>query len=131
MAAQGASRVLAAAFLNLTAVARAVAQTDELAILCAGREDRFALDDALCAGLLLERVAAQLGAPVEVDDAGRAATELARCIPVDAALLQGVAAGRALVAIGLGEDVEHCARLDAHDIVPEMQDRMIRLENAP
>lgn len=129
LAAEGAERVLAASFLNLGAVARSLQETDAgaLVLVCAGKESRFSLDDALCAGYLLrELVAARGGSGLELDDASRAALALAGSFDVDAELLEGTAAGAALVEVGLAEDLETCARRDRHDLVPFMNDRVIR-----
>jgi 2-phosphosulfolactate phosphatase len=126
-AAAPASRILVGSLLNLGAAARAAASAEALVILCAGREDNFALDDAVCAGLLLERLEVLLEAPPKLDDAGRASRLLAQSVEPDADFLRSVAGGEALVSIGLDEDVDHCARIDLHDIVPVMQERMIRL----
>lgn len=125
-----ARRVLIASLLNLGAIARAAAQSDDLAVLCAGREDRFALEDAVCAGMLLERIGEIRGQPLELDDAGRGALVLARQFTPDAGFLAETAAGQALAEIGLGGDTQDCARLDVHDLVPEMSERMIRLADA-
>lgn len=136
LAAEDADRVVAAALLNLGAVARSVAQADRLVLVCAGKEDRFSLDDAMCAGLI---IAAILGAPsgkkgkkkpppeLDLDDASRAVLALAGAYEPTVDLLVETAAGAALVEVGLGEDVAHCANRDAHDLVPEMRDRVIRL----
>src|SRR5512142_3182270 len=49
-AAASARRVLVASLLNVDAVARELAEGDqEITFLCAGREKRFALEDAICA----------------------------------------------------------------------------------
>lgn len=127
-AAAGADRVLAASYLNLSAAARAVASAETLVLVCAGKEDRFSLDDAVCAGLLLAR-ARELGPPgePELNDAARAALDLARSHRPDRDFLAGTAAGRALLQVGLGDDLPFCAQQDRHDVVPEMEDRMIRL----
>ena len=57
IAASTADRILAASFLNLGAVAEtvtdAVAAGSPLVVVCAGKEDRFSLDDAVCAGALI------------------------------------------------------------------------------
>lgn len=130
-AAASAERVLAAAFLNLDAAARAAAGAEDLVILCAGREGRFALEDAACAGRLLGRIREIRGEAPKMDDAARAARTLASALTPDVEFLRNVEAGRALIDIGLAEDVEYCARVDLHDIVPEMQERTIRLVHAP
>ena len=126
VAAAAAERVLVASFLNLSAVAAASASADRLAVVCAGREGRFAIDDALCAGMLLGRLEEQLGIALEVEEAGRAALTLAGSYGVDAELLADSASGRALAEIGLAEDVGWCARVDVEALVPELRDRMIR-----
>jgi 2-phosphosulfolactate phosphatase len=125
-----AERVYVAALLNLAAVARVVARAEELTILCAGREDRFALEDAVCAGLLLERISELRDEEPELDDAASAAVVLSESFTPDAEFLAETIAGQALAEIGLGGDAQDCARLDVHDIVPVMSERMIRLEDA-
>lgn len=127
MAVLGAERVVAASFLNLTAVADAVADAERLVVVCAGRAGRFSLDDAVCAGMILGRLEERADAPLAMDDAAAASRTLARGVSVDASFLGGTDAGRALVDVGLEADLEHCARLDHHRVVPEMHDRMVRL----
>jgi 2-phosphosulfolactate phosphatase len=127
LAAQGAERVLAGSFLNLSGVTRAVNGTERLALVCAGKEDRFSLDDALCAGRILRALIEDNGVDPELDDASRAVLALARDLEPDEALLRGTAAGAALVAVGLEDDLPVCAQVDRHAVVPEMHDRMIRL----
>jgi 2-phosphosulfolactate phosphatase len=124
-----AKRVHVAALLNLEAAARAVAREDEITVLCAGREDRFALEDAVCAGLLLTRIAQARGDALELDDAGRTAQLLSERFTPDADFLAGTVAGQSLAEIGLGGDTQDCARLDVYDIVPEMSEKMIRLQD--
>ena len=126
-----ADRVVIAALVNLSAVAGSVVDAEQLTIVCAGREGQFAIDDALCAGILVSRLADRLGAALELDDAGRAALALASSFTPDADFLMHTAGGRALAAIDLEEDVRWCARVDAHDLVPELSDRMIRSAGGP
>ena len=127
VAASDADRVVAGSFVNLGAVTAAVSGVERLAVVCAGREGRFSIDDALCAGMLVARLAERLGGALELDDGGRAAAALAEAVTPGPDLLLESAAGRALAAIGLEEDVRWCARVDALDLVPELADRMIRI----
>ena len=132
-AADGADRVLAAAFMNLSAVAEALADTRDLVVICAGRENRFALDDALCAGMLVQRYLEKTGhepgsaGEAILNDAGRVVLDLAEKYTVDEMFLRSTMAGRALVAVGLEGDLALCADLDRHAFVPEMKDRRISL----
>lgn len=124
LAAEDADAVVALSFLNLGAVASEVRDRERLLILCAGREDTFALEDAVCAGLLLERLRED-GVEVDPDDGARAALSLVRGHEVSEAFLASTQAGKALLAAGLGEDLEWCARLDALTVVPAMKDRTL------
>ena len=126
LAAAGADRVVAASFLNLSAVAEAILDAKHLAIVCSGKEDLFSFEDGVCAGRLIARLEERLDAPPELNDAAMAARALARSVSVDASFLRETAAGRALVDIGMEEDLPRCAEVDRHAIVPEMHDRMIR-----
>jgi 2-phosphosulfolactate phosphatase len=126
LAVGGADRVVAGSFLNLGAVARAVAGPHSLLLVCAGREDRFCLEDAVCAGQLVGRLVGDEGREEGLGDAARAAHRLARDVEVDGAFLASTQAGEALAAIGLEGDLELCARTDRHALVPEMHDRVIR-----
>lgn len=126
LAAAQAEQVVIVSFLNLDAVVGEVAQADQLAVVCAGREGQFSIEDALCAGMLLARLAELSENSLALEDAGRAVVALAKAFKMNAKFLAQTAAGRALAAIGLEEDVAWCAHLDAHDLVPLLEERMIR-----
>lgn len=138
LAAAHARRVLIGSLLNLGAVTAALdADGGPVTVACAGREKRFALEDAVCAGLIVERLTGRSGemadslAPAgdgECSDAALAARSLSMRYADDlAALLRGTAAGRQLIEAGLEDDIDACARLDRHAVVPELHDRQITL----
>jgi 2-phosphosulfolactate phosphatase len=99
--------VLLASLLNLSAVARAVA-SDHVVVVCAGFQGAFALDDAYCAGRIVQLLEA------ERTDAAIAAELVARAFPT---ALDGLNA-RTYGPPGLEEDIAFCAREDALDVVP-------------
>jgi 2-phosphosulfolactate phosphatase len=125
VASEGADRVLAASFMNLSAVTRELVGSSGLVIVCSGRENRFALDDALCAGLLVKNVVGDDPEGFQLNDAARVAADLAEKYSVDAEFLRSTAAGNALLSVGLESDLELCASIDRHSLVPEMRDRRI------
>lgn len=125
-AAAGASRAIAASLLNLTAAAGAAADGRDLVVICAGKDGAFSLDDVLCAGLLLKKILGADFKSTRLNDAAMAALALADHFAPDSAFLRSTAAGRALLDIGLDADLDVCAQCDRHDIVPEMNDRIIR-----
>jgi 2-phosphosulfolactate phosphatase len=118
------ARVLACAFTNLSAVAEEIAGVDDVVVLCAGREGRFSMADALCAGHLIARLVQDTEDGHELNDAALAAKTLASRKP-SKRLLLGTAGGKALAAIGLADDLAICAEIDRHDFVAEMVDQAI------
>ena len=110
-AAAGSQEVLLGSLLNLDALARAVRRRGEdVAVLCAGFKGAFALDDAYCAGRIVQRVGG------ERSDAAVAAAVLAAAFP-DAH--EGLTA-RTYGPAGLEEDIAFCAREGVLDAVPRL-----------
>ena len=103
--------VLLGSLLNLDAVAAAVRERGEdFVIVCAGFQGTFALDDAYCAGRILQLVDA------EPDDPAKAAEAIARAWP-DAH--EGLLA-RTYGPPGLEEDIAYCAQVSVLDVVPRL-----------
>lgn len=136
LAVEDADRVIAASLLNLSAAARAVSGAERLVLVCSGRENRFSLEDALCAGMILRKLEgdgrARKGkksrsSDLDSDDASRAVLALIRGHELTTDLLLQTGAGVALVEVGLQDDVLYCASQDRHQLVPEMWDRVIRI----
>jgi 2-phosphosulfolactate phosphatase len=111
-AAGACERVFLGALLNLRAVAAAV--DDDCVIVCAGFQGQFALDDAYCAGRLVDLLDA------EVTDAAKACGILARSFPTG---WDGIMA-RTYGPPGLEEDIRFCAQEDTIDVVPRFS-RMV------
>ena len=106
--------VLVGSLLNLDAVVAAARDADEVAILCAGVERAFAIDDAYVAG----RIAAALGG--EPDDAAVAAIRLAGAF---ATAEEGIGGGVSAANIRnahLDADIPFCARESVLDLVPRV-----------
>ena len=128
LAAEGARTVMAASFLNLGAVVDSLASAEKAVLICAGKEGRFSLDDALCGGHILLGLRAEGLLPRSGgNDGARAALSLARSIDVNARGLAATAAGAALFGVGLEEDLAVCAQRDRHPLVPKMENRVIRI----
>src|SRR5581483_7665053 len=116
-AAERCEEVLVASLLNLDAVVAAARGADEVAVLCAGVERAFAIDDAYVAG----RIAQALDG--EPDDAAVAAVRLANAFATaEAGIGVGVSAANIRDA-GLDEDIPFCARESVLDVVPRVVSR--------
>lgn len=134
--ARQAKGVYVAAFVNASAVVRALTSERDVNLLCAGTRGEITREDVLLAGLLVERL---LGAatwrvravhdalPLDVDDvllndeallalaAWRDSSANWRGLP--AALLESKG-GRNLERLGLASDIDDAAQRDRFDIVP-------------
>jgi 2-phosphosulfolactate phosphatase len=110
-----AGEVLLGSLLNLDALAAALRERGrDVVIVCAGYKGSFALDDAYCAGRIVELLDA------DRSDAAVAAAVLARAYP-DA--LTGLNA-RTYGPPGLEADIEFCARESVLDVVPRYAGRV-------
>jgi 2-phosphosulfolactate phosphatase len=107
-------RVLLGSLLNLDAVvAAARASGEDVAILCAGYKGAFALDDAYCAGRIVQELHG------EPSDAAVAARLVAASYPDAHAGLTARTYGPP----GLEEDIRFCARESVLDVVPRFAGR--------
>ena len=106
-AARQCEAVVLGSLLNLQAVAEA-ARGRDTQVVCAGFQGAFALDDAYCAGRIVQLLDA------DRTDAAIAAELVARAFPY---ALDGLTA-RTYGPAGLEEDIAFCARENALDVVP-------------
>jgi 2-phosphosulfolactate phosphatase len=103
--------VLLGSLLNLSAVARAARERGEdVAVLCAGFQGAFALDDAYCAGRIVQLLDGVRS------DAAIAADLVARSFPTTLEALSARTYGPP----GLEADIAFCAREDVLDVVPRL-----------
>lgn len=119
-AAQAAGAAVAA-LTNVGAAARwAAARGRDVTVLCAGEQGRFSLEDAVCGGILVERLLR--GDPgARLSDAARAAHCLGLLYGADPDRLKRDAAwARQLDRRGRAADLDACARIDTASVVPEI-----------
>jgi 2-phosphosulfolactate phosphatase len=111
--------VLVASLLNLGAVVDAARASgaDEVAVLCAGVEGAFAIDDAYVAG----RIVQALGG--EPDDAAVAAAQLAGSFATAEEGIGGGISAENIRNANLDDDIAWCARENVLDLVPRIVER--------
>ena len=108
-AASSCEHVFLGSLLNLDAVAAAARETGEdVAIVCAGFKGTFALDDAYCAGRLVQLLDG------DRNDAAKASELIARSFTDP----YGGLTARTYGPPGLEEDIRFCARENVLDVVP-------------
>ncbi|GLV47576.1 putative 2-phosphosulfolactate phosphatase [Thermus sp. LT1-2-5] len=123
-AAKTAKHVLLASLYNAHAAARLARElaTEEVAILCAGKEGRAGLDDLYTAGVLAEYLG--LLGEVEPEDGARIALAVKRAYQDPLEALSLSAAAQALKGVGLEGDVPFCAQVAKSAAVPLLSGRV-------
>ena len=129
LAVQGARDVVVASYVNLTGVTTmlraALRGGADIAIVCAGHERQFSLEDAACAGRYVHHIARRLSGN-DLNDAALAATLIDRKYGDNLLRLFNTAShGRALAAAGFEADLAVCAAVDSCPVIPIFQDRQI------
>lgn len=119
----GARRIYAAALINGPAVTAALARHGtgaDITIVCAGTKGRLALEDFLCAGLIVDGLAARQP-DLAMNDTAKAAqlgyVAAVACWPEP---LLNCSHAQSLVRAGFAADVEFCAQIGSNRIVPMM-----------
>ena len=129
--AKKASSAAIGCFLNASAsvafLRQALDASQPVTILCAGYEGRVALEDTICAGLILT----QLLDPSEassLNDSGLIAYALYQGSQEHLArALVGAAHTKRLMKLGFKDDVTYCAQMDTTDTLPMYRDGRIVL----
>lgn len=129
LAVQGARDVVIASYVNFSAVLsllRAAARGGtDIAIICAGRERQFALEDAACAGRYARAVSRRFS-HAELNDAAIACGLIDRRYGDHITrLFADSAHGKALAEAGFEEDLTLCAAIDTYPVIPVYADRQI------
>ena len=125
----GEGRVVAiGAFLNRTAVGTwLLGRGEDALMVCSGYEGIFSLEDAVCAGAIVDGMCGA-SASLTLGDTARACRVLwGRYASEMPGLLRDTEWGRHIVHIGLGADLDLCAQLDVTSVVPVMAGGRIRL----
>lgn len=125
--AQKAQTLLACSLLNARACAAyALELKKDLVLLCSGTQDVFALEDGLCAGLIIEELTNRCGDRFSICDFGIAMHACYRELRygLSEALLN-CANGQRLAKLGFLEDVLYCAEVNKWNLVPVVKNGML------
>lgn len=122
---QAAKEILIASFVNVSAVVDHVRKAgDFVTFVCAGKQGRFAIEDAACAGMLIDRLADQ--GDLDLSDGASAARALFQIHRQSIeGLLRECEHGRYLRSIGFEGDIEACSKVDSLRILPVVKEGRI------
>ena len=125
---QGARDIVIASYVNFTVVLAmmkvAASSNTDIAIICAGEEGGFTLEDAACAGRYVRAIPKRAG--VQVNDGASASVLIEKKYGENIAkLFKESAHGQALEEAGFGDDLVAAAKVDSYPVVPIYQERQI------
>lgn len=124
--ASGAGAIITASLRNATAVARFALQSAAdrgFLLVCAGRGQRLALDDLYAAGVIAthaQRLADEADLDLTLSESAELGLSVAETRELPLMLLRRSSAGRAVIDIGLENDLPWCAAVDATMVIPRV-----------
>jgi len=122
LAAAAADAAAVAALTNMDAAVRwAVAQGRDVTVLCSGENGRLSLEDSVCAGVIVDRLAAE--AAIDATDAAIVARRVGQYYARDLArLIEDSTWARKLTRAGREADLAACLAFAGAEMVPVLVD---------
>lgn len=131
-----AKNCLLCSFVNISAIVDHVNSIDEdFIIICSGKLNDFCLEDAVCAGMLLNKL--NVGRNLEMKDSEIASMHLCN----DLAMLMNTPSqdkilkmfhlsehGKYLSSIGFEKDLEICSKIDSYPSIPIFRNGVVKLK---
>ena len=126
---QNARDIVIASYVNFTAVLAmmrvATSSNTDIAIICAGEEGSFTLEDAACAGRYVRAIPKRSDS-IQTNDAAAASVVIEKKYGDNIAkVFKESSHGQALDSAGFGDDLAAAAQVDSYPVVPIYQDRQI------
>lgn len=123
-----AKKIVAGAFINLTAICNWLKVQDEnILLVCSGWKNNFNLEDTLFAGAVVEQLK---DSNFRIDDPATAANDLYHVAKNDLdAYLKKTSHSERLKALGIEKDIEFCLKVDLTTAIPILDgDRLVKLQ---
>jgi len=130
-ASRTATSVIIACFNNLTVAVNHLVQKDlDVVLVCSGKNNQFSLEDAVCAGMMADQLRRKCTETYRATDEAFSAVLLYRHFKDDlSGLMHFSEHGRYLKRIGMGTDLEYCARMDSLPVVPVLKNGFLGLQD--
>ena len=120
-------------FVNITKIIGFIKEVkQDFLLICAGRANafsNFSLEDAVCAGMIVHKLAGGKPAAVEVTDSSLAAQSLYKTYGRSLLkMMKNTEHGKYLTEIGFLEDIKIAATVDSYAILPVLTGNVIKLK---
>jgi 2-phosphosulfolactate phosphatase len=121
--------MLVGAFVNLSTVAACVREAGhDFVIVCAGSSGMFSLEDAVCAGGLIQKLGEDTRLTLTLSDAAHAALTLHKTFGRSILrMMKSTEHGRYLSEIGFEQDLAVCAAVDTVPVLPHLAGSVVKL----
>ncbi|HHS50353.1 MAG TPA: 2-phosphosulfolactate phosphatase [candidate division Zixibacteria bacterium] len=127
IACRDADEVLIGAFINMPSLIDEIQHAERLLLVGSGKLGRFAIEDAICAGMIFEELVRKGKRPVPQSDSAVCAKWLfERFLASPDDTLAHAEHAQYLCSLGLAEDVAFCTQIGSHRIVPRFQDGIVK-----
>lgn len=115
-------------FVNISQVAQFIKELNQdFVILCAGNNGMFSIEDSVCAGMLIRKLAEDGSSELSLSDGAIAATMLHKGYAKSLLkMIKNSEHGRYLAVIGFADDLPVCAGIDTIPILPQLVGNVIR-----
>lgn len=127
-----ARHMVVGSFINLSKVVEFIAQVnDDFLIICAGNTtvpNGFSLEDAVCAGMIIQKLQEENKLKLDFTDSSLAAHALYRSFGRSILkMLKNSDHGKYLAEIGFEEDLKVCSKVDSVLVVPLLMGSAVKL----
>jgi 2-phosphosulfolactate phosphatase len=120
-------------FVNMSAVVDFLKEPErDFTIVCAGNNGLFSLEDAVCAGMVINRLSGGKPATLDLSDGALAAATLFKSYGRSIVkMIKSSEHGIFLQQIGFGDDLPVCAGVDTIPVLPLLEENVVRLKREP
>ncbi|MBN1398051.1 MAG: 2-phosphosulfolactate phosphatase [Bacteroidetes bacterium] len=120
-------------FVNLSTVTSFMQEENkDFNLICAGRINsigNFSLEDAVCAGMIIQNLLKNESLSVELSDSAKAAHAISKTFGRSILkMLKTSEHGKYLIELGFADDLKICAQLDSVPVLPVLAGTVIKLK---
>jgi 2-phosphosulfolactate phosphatase len=127
-----AKTLVVGSFINLTAIVEFIkGEKKDFLFICAGRANstgNFSIEDAVCAGMIIQKLMKHESLEVKLSDSAKAAHALYKSFGRSIVkMLKNSEHGQYLTEIGFADDLKICAAVDSVPVLPILIGTVIKL----
>ncbi|MGD0339707.1 MAG: 2-phosphosulfolactate phosphatase [Bacteroidota bacterium] len=116
-------------FINVSKVVEFIREINsDFSIICAGKQGSFCIEDAVCAGMIIQKLSEANADDLSLSDAALASLTLHKNYEKNILnMIKKSEHGQYLSEIGFGDDLKICAGIDTCAVLPILSGNVIRL----